>query len=126
MPMITSVASSLKKTINSTQVSSPEETKIRKKKMLDIVDVAVDQFQQNLQAGTVQLKSSLDLERLVRCFLILSGETIDGAPPTSSSGQQEVVETSKISEILNEDDPMVKTLFDKLYNGFNTMNDVDD
>ena len=127
MTMVTNVASSLKKALNSTAVSTPEETRDRKKKALSIVDTALEQFQQNLQAGVVQLDSSLDLERLVRCFMVLSGES-DAHGNTVEDPEQptQSVDTSKIAEILNEDDPMVQALFEKLYNGYNELNDVEE
>ena len=123
MAMISSVSSILKKTLNPTQVSTPEETKERKKRMLGIVDSALDNFKNNLDAGRVVLDSSLDLERLVKCALVLSGEpdTITGKS-SNQSEEHQIVDASKINEILDENDPMVKSLFDKLYKGYNKLN----
>lgn len=127
MAMISSVSSILKKTLNPTQVSTPEETKERKKRMLGIVDSALDNFKNNLDAGRVVLDSSLDLERLVKCALVLSGEpdTITGKS-SNQSEEHQIVDASKINEILDENDPMVKSLFDKLYKGYNKLNDEAD
>ena len=124
MNTITSVASMLKRTTNGTQPIPHEEVKQRKKKMLGIVDTALDQFKKDLESGKVELDSSLDLERLIKCSLILTGEadSITGKP----NGQSEKVEISKIANILDENDPMVQTLFKKLYNGYNKMNDSED
>ena len=127
MAMISSVSSILKKTLNPTQVSSPEETKKRKRKMLGIVDSALNNFQKNLEEGRVVLDSSLDLERLVKCALVLSGEpdSITGKSANQTEEHQ-FVDASKINEILDENDPMVQSLFDKLYKGYNNINDSDE
>ena len=125
--MISSVSTILKKAISPTQVVTPEESKQRKRKMLGIVDTALEQFQKNLENGGVVLDSSLDLERLVKCSLLLSGEpdSITGKPDGQST-EQHIIEASKIKDILDENDPMVKSLFDKLYKGYNTINDNSD
>lgn len=118
---ITNVASMLKHTMNGTQPVPHEEVKKRKQNMLGIVDTALAQFKKNLENGKVQLDSSIDLERLIKCSLILTGEadSITGKPV----GQSEQIDISKVASILDDNDPMVQTLFKKLYNGYNKMND---
>lgn len=124
MPLVTNVSATLKRQHSITQIVTPEEAKQRKFKMLDIVDTAVNQFAQNLADGKVKLDSSLDLERLVKLVLILSGEadSITGKPAHQSE-EVELTDVSKISSILNEADPDVKAMFDKLYRGYNQLND---
>lgn len=126
MAFVTNVAATLKKTMgSSTQVSTPEETRQRKKTMLGIVDIAISKFQANLEAGKVELDSSIDLERLVRCAMVLSGEAsnITGKPVDQT--EQQTVETSRVNDLLDENDPMVKALFEKLYHGYNELNDAE-
>ena len=73
------------------------------------------------------MDSSLDLERLVKCSLVLSGEAdhITGTP-AGQTEQIQINDASKIAEILDENDPMVQTLFKKLYVGYNKLNDKDE
>lgn len=126
MTGVTNVASMLKKSMNSTTPINSAEVKQRKKSMLGIVDTALDQFRRNLESGKVELDSSIDLERLIKCALILSGEadSITGKP--NGQTEQHKVEISKIAEVLDENDPMVQTLFNKLYEGYNKLNDADE
>lgn len=122
MPLISNLSSTLKRThLSNTQVCTPEESKQRKEKMLSIVDTALDKFQQNLIADKVKLDSSLDLDRLVRLALVLSGEadSITGKPVN----QTEEFDVSKVNDILNDNDPAVKAMFEKLYAGYNRIND---
>ena len=126
MPFVSSVSSTLKRNRSATQVVTPEEAKQRKFNMLGIVDVALNKFSQNLDEGKVKLDSSLDLERLVKLTLILSGEadSITGKPANQSE-QVEFNDVSKVGAILNNDDPEVRALFEKLYQGYNRLNDTD-
>jgi len=94
--------------------------------MLNIVNAALDRFTNNLSEGKVKLDSSLDLERLVKLALILSGEadSITGKPAHQSE-QVEITDLSKVGQILDDNDPAVKAMFEKLYKGYNNLNDVD-
>ena len=94
--------------------------------MLNIVNTALDKFTENLSEGKVRLDSSLDLERLVKLALILSGEadSITGKPAHQSE-QVEITDLSKVGQILDDNDPAVKAMFEKLYKGYNNLNDVD-
>ena len=132
-PLVSSVSTQLKKTIpiNDTQVVSVEELKDKKQKLLNIIDTATDQFIQNLADKKVELTSSLDLERLVKLTLLLSGEaesitgsSVHQAEVSTSVGVNNAeISMSKINEILNLDDPEVKSMFDKIYEGYNQLND---
>ena len=117
MITVTSVGASLKNLKKDNKVT-PQN---RKKNMLAIIDTAIDQFQQNLESGLVVLDDSRDLERLVKCYVLLNNE----ADPSTNEDIQNM-DSSKISEILDENDLMVKTIFDKLYKGINQMNDVEE
>lgn len=131
-PLVSSVSTQLKKTVATATANNPisdEELVEKKKRLLGVIDDATEQFIQNLVDKKVELTSSLDLERLVRLTLLLSGEA-DSI--TGSSGQQTETTTtigspaeismSKVEEILNLDDPEVKAMFNKLYNGYNEVN----
>lgn len=133
-PLVTSVSSKLKKTVrqNDTQVVSPEEVKEKKRNLLGIIDDSIEVFCKNLKKGKVSLNSSADLERLVKLTLLLSGEadSVTGKPygeqeqETSITAQS--ISMSKIEEILNLDDPEVKSMYEKISQGYNKLNDVDD
>lgn len=133
-PLVTSVSTTLKKTIQSTQVVTPDEVKEKKKDMLSVIDKSLNIFKKNLEDGKVEMNTSLDLERIVKLTLLLSGEpdSVTGRPhgeqeqDTTISAQSIGVSMSKVEEILSLDDPAVKTMFDKLYQGYNMANDVDE
>lgn len=133
-PLVTSVSTTLKKTIQSTQVVTPDEVKEKKKDMLSVIDKSLNIFKKNLEDGKVEMNTSLDLERIVKLTLLLSGEpdSVTGRPhgeqeqDTTVSAQSIGVSMSKVEKILNLNDPDVKTMFDKLYQGYNTANDVDE
>lgn len=133
-PLVTSVSTTLKKTIQSTQVVTPDEVKEKKKDMLSVIDKSLNIFKKNLEDGKVEMNTSLDLERIVKLTLLLSGEpdSVTGRPhgeqeqDTTVSAQSIGVSMSKVEKILNLDDPDVKTMFDKLYQGYNTANDMDE
>lgn len=122
-PLVSSVSSQMKRYINSTQVVTPEEVKKNKRTMLDVVNSAISQFKNNLESGKVELDSSLDLDRLVKLNLLLSGEanSISGLP----ANQAEQIETTELTNktVLDENDPTVKELWKKLYEGYNQVND---
>lgn len=124
-PLVSSVSSQMKKYTSSTQVVTPEEIKKNKRGMLDVVNSALEQFKSNLESGKIDLDSSLDLDRLVKLNLLLSGEanSISGSP-ASQVEQVETTELSNTSSILDENDPTVKELWKKLYEGYNQKNDI--
>lgn len=126
MPIISNVSSTLKRQHSSTQIVTPEQAMQNKSRMLNIVNAALDRFTNNLSEGKVRLDSSLDLERLVKLVLILSGEadSITGKPAHQSE-QVEITDLSKTGQILDDNDPAVKAMFEKLYRGYNNLNDVD-
>ena len=135
-PLVTSVSTKLKKTISTqdTQVISPDEIKEKKKDLLGIIDSSLAIFKKNLAEGKVAMDTSLDLERLVKLTLLLSGEadSVTGRPhgeqeqETSVTAQSVGLSMSKIEKILNIDDPEVKAMFDKLYEGYNELNDIEE
>jgi len=124
-PLVSSVSSQMKKYMSSTQVVTPEEIKKNKRGMLDVVNSALDQFKSNLESGKIDLDSSLDLDRLVKLNLLLSGEanSISGSPANQVE-QVDTTELSHASSILDENDPTVKELWKKLYDGYNQKNDI--
>ena len=78
------------------------------------------------------MSTSLDLERLVKLTLLLSGEadSVTGKPygetdqETSITAQS--ISMSKIEEILDLNDPEVKSMYEKISKGYNELNDIDD
>lgn len=132
-PLVTSVSTKLRKTIRpDTQVVTPDEIKEKKKDLLSVVDSGLELFKKNLADGKVDMSTSLDLERLVKLTLLLSGEadTVTGKPygetdqETSITAQS--ISMSKIEEILDLNDPEVKSMYEKISRGYNELNDIDD
>lgn len=132
-PLVTSVSTKLRKTIRpDTQVVTPDEIKEKKKDLLSVVDSGLELFKKNLAEGKVDMSTSLDLERLVKLTLLLSGEadTVTGKPygetdqETSITAQS--ISMSKIEEILDLNDPEVKSMYEKISRGYNELNDIDD
>lgn len=135
-PLVTSVSTTLRKTIqpNSTQVCSPEEIKEKKQNMMKVVDKSLQLFEEKLMAGKIPMNSSADLERLIKLQLLLSGEADSRVGKPYGEVEQESVVTeqaasismSKIEEILQLDDPEVKSMYDRLFDGYNSANDTED
>lgn len=132
-PLVTSVSTKLRKTIRpDTQVVTPEEIKEKKKDLMSVVDSGIELFKKNLAEGKVDMSTSLDLERLVKLTLLLSGEadSVTGKPygetdqETSITAQS--ISMSKIEEILDLNDPEVKSMYEKISKGYNELNDIDD
>ena len=132
-PLVTSVSTKLRKTIRpDTQVVTPDEIKAKKKDLMGVVDSGIELFKKNLAEGKVDMSTSLDLERLVKLTLLLSGEadSVTGKPygeadqETSITSQS--IYMSKIEEILDLNDPEVKSMYEKISKGYNELNDIDD
>lgn len=132
-PLVTSVSTKLRKTIRpDTQVVTPDEIKAKKKDLMGVVDSGIELFKKNLAEGKVDMSTSLDLERLVKLTLLLSGEadSVTGKPygeadqETSITSQS--ISMSKIEEILDLNDPEVKSMYEKISKGYNELNDIDD
>lgn len=128
--LVTPVTTILERTTynNGVKATTEAETKERKKKFLDILDKATDKFLQNLQDDKVDLTSTLDLERIVKMVLVISGEadSITGqtGSATASAATEAKLSMSKIEEILNLDDPNVQAMFQQIYTGYNELNDA--
>ena len=134
-PLVTSISTTLRKTIQSpTQVMSTEEVKEKKKDLLGVIDQSLNIFKKNLEDGKVDMSTSLDLERLTKLMLLLSGEadSVMGRPhgeqvvDTTASLQSIGVSMSKVESILDLSDPTVKAMYEKLYSGYNAANDIDE
>lgn len=130
-PLVTSISSKLKKTydVDDTKIKTPEEIKVMKNKMLGIVDEGLGQFYQNLLEKKVELNSTLDLERLVKLMLVLTGEP-DSINKTSGQVEEETnistqgeLPINRVLEVLDVQDESVKAIYDKLYSSYNLEND---
>lgn len=130
-PLVTSVSTTLKKTMQSTQVVTEDEIKEKKRDILNVIDKTLGIFKKNLEDGKVEMSSSLDLERIVKLMLLLSGEpdSVTGKPHGEQEQevitQQLEVSASKVEEVLNWDDPEVQSLYNKLFQGYNSANDIE-
>lgn len=132
MPLISSISTKVRNTvygIDTDQVTTKEETIGRKRKFLSMLDKATDQLATNLENGMVDLTTSLDMERIMKLTLLMSGEAdnITGKVGTESTSETEIqsakLSMSKIEQILDLDDPAVKEMYDKLYESYNQLND---
>lgn len=115
MKLVSNTFSSIKKSKYGDYILSPVEIRQRNAYMLDIVDQAIDQFLANLKKGKVKLKSSLDLERLIKVAVLLS-DTMKSEPSV-----QKTMETNTTLP----DDPLVTELYNKIYQKYNRQNDID-
>lgn len=127
-PLVTSVSETLKTSnITTTKVTTEDETKARKSNMIAIADKALELFKKNLEDGKVELRSTLDLDRISRLLLLLSGEAESLTASETTVSAQASVDMSKATQILDVNDPKVKELYEQLYLGYNKANDeVDD
>ena len=127
-PLVTSVSETLKTSnITTTKVTTEDETKARKSNMIAIADKALELFKKNLEDGKVELRSTLDLDRISRLLLLLSGEAESLTASETTVSAQASVDMSKATQILDVTDPKVKELYEQLYLGYNKANDeVDD
>lgn len=127
-PLVTSVSTTLRKTLQKpTQVATVEEVKEKKRDMLNTIDKGMELFKKNLAEGKVKMESTIDLERLVKLMLIISGE-LDNSDQQESTitSQTPNIDVNKIDTILDTSDPTVKELYNKLYESYNTANDVEE
>lgn len=132
MPMVSSVSARIRATTFSatdSEVTTPEDTVKRKKNFLSILDKAAEKIAENIENGKMTLDSSLDLDRIIRLSLLVSGEAdnITGKVGKEVVEEQEIeakkISMAKIEQILTLDDPEVKQMYDKLYESYNKLND---
>lgn len=133
MPLISSVATRIRKTnyesSSTDKVATPEETIERKRGFLSMLDAAAAKLAENIENGTMQLDSTLDLDRVIKLSLLVSGEadSITGKSGSESVSEVEMqakkLSIDKIEQILNLEDPEVKAMYDKLYDSYNELND---
>lgn len=124
-PLVTA-ATTIIRHHNGVPAATEDETKERKKKFLNILDMATDKFMKNLEDGKVPIDSTLDLERIVKMVLVISGEadSIQGSTGTTQT-ETARISMSKIDEILNPEDPAVQAMFKQIYDGYNSLNDAE-
>lgn len=133
MPLISSVATRIRKTnyesSSTDKVATPEETIERKRGFLSMLDAAAAKLAENIENGTMQLDNTLDLDRVIKLSLLVSGEadSITGKSGSESVSEVEMqakkLSIDKIEQILNLEDPEVKAMYDKLYDSYNELND---
>lgn len=114
--LVSNTFSSLKNSPNSEYILTPLEIRQRNSHMLSIVDSAIDQFLINLKKGKVKLRSSSDLERLIKVAVLLS-DTLKGETSAQKTVNSDTSEAS--------DDPTITELYEKLYQKYNQQNDID-
>lgn len=99
-----------------TSISSMFSDKFEERKdlLLNTLDKTLSSYINNLNDGRINIKSTQDLERVVRCLAILSNFNTE---------QKDSLEDSKSQVIVDFDDPDVKSLYDKIYLKLNKEND---
>lgn len=130
-PKVSSVAKRISSTIynNGVDITSLEETDKRKRKLLGIFDSAIDKIAEKLNNNEIELNSTLDMERVAKCALLLSGEATNINGSTNSvtmeaeAGAELKNAMSKAEKILDDNDPVVLAMYEKLYRGYNDLND---
>jgi hypothetical protein len=131
--MVSSVSSMLKRVYNynGEQVTTPEETKQRKQGFLQLLDMASEKLTENIKAGKIDLSSTMDMERVIKLTLLVSGEadSIKGkvnSEESETSMEGARLSMSQIDKILDVNDPDVQEMYQKLYEGYNRINDEAD
>ena len=116
MSLVSNVAAGLKK--QTEQAEHSHNPNFNKQKIANIVNTALDQFAANLATGKIELKSTVDLDRLVKISLLLSGEL-----NPDNSGEN--FSKSKLESVLDDNDPEVTSMYHKLFENYNKLNDAD-
>lgn len=130
-PMVTSVSSFIKKTthFNGESVTSKEDTCRRKRGFLEMLDEIGIQVAKQIKDGKIELTNTMDIERLIKLTLLVSGEadTIKGKVGSSESeigvDTSAKLSMSQVESILSLEDPEVVAMYEKLYKGYNELND---
>ena len=132
IPGITAIGLELKKTntagnIN-TKAASDDETRARKQKVLEITDIGLEKIKEGLITGVIPLTTVKDFETLVKTMLTASGEPeiIQGNSSTETIQDTRLIaeqNMSKINEILDFNDEAVKDVYNRLFKGYNEIND---
>ena len=115
-PLITSVASVVK-SVQDTRPFTADEVRAEKREMHKVLKDAFAVFRDRLKSGSVDMSSSLDLERVVKMMMLVMGEP-DGVPQTEE--KQTVV---TFAEPLSLNDPDVKSVYERLTDSYNEHND---
>lgn len=133
MAIVSSVGAKLRKTVSSTNpsVATEEETSKRKKLFLSVLDKTIQNFLDNLEKGLIPINSTLDLERIVKLTLLISGEADSrtGQEPTQEEIEAEVNATNtaialeEIRTMIKNNDPVLDQLYSKLFTSLNDNND---
>lgn len=83
----------------------------RNSNLLNALDRTLKQYSDRLNNGKIKINSTVDLERIVRSYVMLTGQQTTTEP----------TETSNIQ--VPEDDPEIQELYSKLYKKYNQIND---
>ena len=102
-----------------TSVSSMFSADSEQDNLLNIVNKTLQSYSQNLNSGKIQIKSTQDLERIIRCLVILNNlSAANSAQDTSSNNSQG-------QGSVDFNDPDIKSLYDKIYSKLNQINNED-
>lgn len=127
--VITSFGATLLRTIKPDIIieEDPEANKRRRQQALEVIDVALDKFAQNLREDRVELTSTLDLDRLVRLMIHITGGADlrfgkeGSTEETTLTGGRS--ETAILKEVLESDESLMKEVYQRAFAALNTRND---
>lgn len=123
MSLISATAQKLKKTIktNGVQVTTTEETAKRKQGFLSILDDLAEKYSEKVKKDKINIHGTMDLERLIKLTLLLSGEP---ESVTSQTGVEQVEQGFvNVEKVLDPNDPLVNEIYQRLLHGYNDEND---
>ena len=100
---------------------SIEDTQNNKKHLLDVVNLSINKYKDNLNTGTIEIKSIADLEKLVKMSLLLTGEPDSITSTTNTTELGVTLESTNIQLDLN--DSSVKEVYEKLFGAYNEKNE---
>lgn len=123
--LVTGITSTLKINNQASNVLTQDEVDKQKKEILAVVNEALTLFKTNLANGTVRMESSLDFERMMKCYLVLTGQP-DTIVARANEETSASLTMSKVEDILDENDKDVMAMFEKLYAGYNKKNDIEE
>jgi hypothetical protein len=130
MAYISSFSKKLKKSMSPdiVQATTREQLEQRKSTMLEVLDKSLNEFVLLLSKGKIPIKNTLDLERIIKLTLLVSGEANERQGIEASTSEEEIeqigrTELETVKDLLKTNDPSVQALKNKLIEALNNKND---
>jgi len=117
-PAITSITALFQKNVQRDKVQEVEETKNNHRRTLGIL---MEDYTLKVQTGEVDgIRHAKDLIEVMKLDLLLLGE----ATERTETNTLDSIKVEKIQEVIDENDPAIKQLVEKLTNNLNDINDI--